>query len=180
MMTSTMKHLLFAPPPSDPPSLRIGIGGDIPVYPLLAAALSVGSGFALQSMTGIQGSVLQQCDTFRYGAAVLLVGIGIVLKKQCDVALQRAGTTALFKPVSSVADTGPYAVCRNPMYWCILFLILAIGLASNTLWVAIGSNIVFFFYLDWIVVPAEESFLQQELGDSYKQYCSSVKRWFPK
>jgi len=177
-MTSSLKNLLWAPSPSDPPHLRVGIGGDIPVLPPLASALFVGNGFAMQTLTGIQGSV-PFSSTVRYVIAAALIVCGVVLKKKCDAALKEAGTKASFAPVPSVADTGPYAFCRNPMCWALMVLVLAIGIVADTAWVAIGSNVLLWLYLHWIVVPAEETFLQQELGDSYKKYSASTKRWGP-
>lgn len=177
-MPNIIKTLLWAPPPSDPPHLRVGIGGDIPIFPPLFAALSVGAGFALRALTGIQGSIPASA-TVRYALALVIVILGVPLKKGCDKALKEAGTKAHFVPVPTVADTGPYSYCRNPMYWALMMLVAVIGIAADTTWIVVGSNVVVWLYLNIVVVPAEESFLQQELGDAYKQYCASVKRWRP-
>ena len=101
-------------------------------------------------------------------------------KQQCDIALDKAGTKGTFQPVSSVANTGPYERCRNPMYWAILTVPgAAIGIATtDTLWwVMVGSTVTMWLYLDKVVVPTEEAFLQDQIGEAYKQYCTVVKRW---
>lgn len=108
---------------------------------------------------------------------VLLATFAAHVKQRCDVALDKAGTKATFQPVSSVANTGPYERCRNPMYWAILAAPAAIGLATDTLWVVVGSVVTMWLYLDKVVVPAEEAFLQKQIGDAYKKYCMEAKRW---
>ena len=173
-----------APPPSDPPRLRVGWGGDIPVSPLLAmAGVSLG-GFAMPHVTGISGGVLQRLlpNTMYHIPARLLPSsavafLGARTKKECRVALEKAGTGAGFQPVSTIADTGPYAKGRNPMYWALLAVPAMMGLAADNAWVSVGANLVLWLYLHLVVVPAEEKFLQEQLGDDFKKYCATVKRW---
>ena len=76
-----------------------------------------------------------------------------------------------------MANTGPYALCRNPMYLATFTISAALGVAVDTLWLVLGSNVALFLYLDKVVVPAEEKFLEKQLGDSYRMYCKEVKRW---
>lgn len=186
IIKSTAKMLpnaLSAPPPSNPPRLRVGLGGDIPVAPILAMILLVVAGFGLSYFTALQGSVIHKifpndyCIPVRAVCTALVAKIGTKLKTGSDEALAKAGTQAAFEPVPSIADSGPYATCRNPMYWALICLPASVGLACDNAWVWIGSTLLLWLYLERIVVPAEETFLQNELGDSYKKYCASVKRW---
>jgi protein-S-isoprenylcysteine O-methyltransferase Ste14 len=175
---------LSAPPMSEPPRLRVGFGGDIPVFPPLALVLCMASGFGAWAATGTRGSILLRDimpDRYNTGirviVPVLLAMFGAHVKQQCVIALDKAGTKSDFQPVSSVANTGPYKRCRNPMYWAVLTIPYAIGFATDTMWVMVGSSVTMWLYLDKVVVPAEEAFLQKQIGDAYKKYCTEAKRW---
>jgi protein-S-isoprenylcysteine O-methyltransferase Ste14 len=143
----------------------------------------VAGGFSISAGTGMRGSIFlnicpeKYCIPLRVASTLTVAKFAAGLKKSCDAALKRAGTKASFEPVPSVADTGPYAICRNPMYWAILSLPAAVGLATDNAWVVFGSNFLLWLYLHFVVVPAEEKFLLTQLGDPYKKYCASVKRW---
>lgn len=72
--------------------------------------------------------------------------------------------------------SGPFRFSRNPMY--IGKLIWVVGLA-----VMLGSLIVFLFpvlffvFANFVIVPREESRLEQMLGEQYIQYKQRVRRW---
>lgn len=182
---------LKAKPPLPSPSgesgpasrLRVGFGGDIPVSPPLFCLVCIGGGLAAPRLTGIDGDLFRSVVPARYylpvriGAALMTLRAAR-LKRESKEALEDAGTKADFQPVPSVADTGPYRHCRHPMYVALFAVPALVGFASDNFWVAIGSNLVLWFYLDFVVVPAEEKFLMKELGDSYKKYCDSIKRWY--
>ena len=172
-----------APPPSDPPRLRVGLGGDIPVAPPLFMVVTVLGGFGVSAVTGMPGALLRSIVPEQYYIPARAVGTLVVarggaqLKRNCDEALAKVGTEAAFQSVQAVADTGPYAKCRNPMYMAILALPGIIGFAFDNAWVLFGSNAVLWLYLHLVVVPAEEKFLHKQLGVAYKEYVASVKRW---
>jgi protein-S-isoprenylcysteine O-methyltransferase Ste14 len=172
-----------APPPSDPPRLRVGLGGDIPFAPPLFMAVSVLGGFLVSAVTGLPGAVLESIVPANYYIPARAVGTlavahgGAQLKRNCNEALAKAGTEAAFQSVQTVADTGPYSKCRNPMYVAIMALPGMIGLAFDNAWVLFGSNALLWLYLHFVVVPAEETFLHKQLGEPYKKYTASVKRW---
>ena len=113
----------------------------------------------------------------RVFAAAVVAWLGLDVKRQCDAALAKAGTTPGFGPVFCIANTGPYAHCRNPLYLASLALPAALGLLADTAWVAIGSNLGLWLYFDCILVPAEERFLSRHLEGEYTRYCCNVKRW---
>ena len=79
--------------------------------------------------------------------------------------------------VSAVANTGPFRATRNPLYVATLAIPASLGLLANTAWVAVGSNAVLWLYLHFAVVPAEERFLKEQLGEPYEKYCATAKRW---
>jgi len=78
----------------------------------------------------------------------------------------------------TVVDTGPYALCRNPLYVGTLLI------AVSQLWIVRSlSFLIAILVLIWVyvagVVPAEERYLTETLGDEYLDYCRRTPRWFP-
>jgi len=170
------------------------MGGDIPVAPLLAMPLLVLGGFCAPYATGVPGTMFRSqmfvspsgaaatyfyyvLPAVRIGSALLVAHTCARLKRDCDVAMHKVNVSPAFEPVPAVVDTGPYANCRNPMYVALLGLPGAVGLACDNAWVAIGSSVVLWLYLHLMVVPVEENYLLEQLGEAYAKYCASVKRW---
>lgn len=165
-------------PQGAPKQLRVGRGGEVPVFPPLAMVLLSGASCAAWALTG---------HRLRFFPAALplaarLVLAGAVLlasgrtKTACDAALIRAGTEANFAPVPRVARTGPYSVCRNAMYLALAAMPVAASLCLDTAWLLVAA-VATYAYTDLVVVPAEEAFLRGQLGEDYKRYLSEVPRW---
>lgn len=78
---------------------------------------------------------------------------------------------------SSLVTNGVFSVSRNPMYFAMLLLLLALGLvlcnAFNTLVAA-----VFVGYMNRFQVIPEERMLQEKFGKIYKDYMCRTRRWF--
>jgi protein-S-isoprenylcysteine O-methyltransferase Ste14 len=87
--------------------------------------------------------------------------------------------TALFNIASTPADKpvteGAYKISRHPMYVSGFFMYVGVGISC-------ASWIVLLLALIWIVfwriaVPAEEKFLIEKYGGSYRDYLSRTPRW---
>jgi protein-S-isoprenylcysteine O-methyltransferase Ste14 len=78
-------------------------------------------------------------------------------------------------PIGEPVTKGVYRISRHPIYLSGFLLYTSIGLACASwvfllfafLWIAIWS----------IVVPAEERFLLEMYGDSYREYMNKTPRW---
>jgi len=179
-LSERSRTALAAPPlvPGAPKQLRVGLGGEIPVFPPLATLLLTGASCAAWMLTGLRlrfvPAVLPTAARVG-GAALIMLGAGRT-KAACDAALVRAGTEANFAPVPTVARTGPYAVCRNAMYVALAAVPAAAAVAIDSAWLlaAAAATLV---YTDAVVVPAEEAFLSVQLGQDYKKYLTEVPRW---
>ncbi len=77
-----------------------------------------------------------------------------------------------------VVRTGPYAVCRNPLYWGTFLMVAAFPLLLNSPILAASMLPVILLYL-WGVVPVEEAVMASRHGADYATYCQSVSRWWP-
>ena len=83
------------------------------------------------------------------------------------------------RKAKGVVELGPYSVCRNPLYWGTLFVLISAVLFIKSAIFGAGLVIPILIYM-WGVVPAEEAYLTEKLGDEYVGYCSRVPRWWPK
>ena len=111
------------------------------------------------------------------GAAVLLVGIVILLWCVRDFYVMGKGTLAPWDPPRSLVVRGLYRFSRNPMYVGVLTILTgwAIGFASRSLaGYALFMTIVFHLR----VVFFEEPYLARTHGTAWTQYRASVPRWF--
>lgn len=79
----------------------------------------------------------------------------------------------------AVVDTGPYAMCRNPLYVGTMLLIACEAAFLKSGWFLMCFLLVAALYV-WGVVPAEERWLTARLGDDYVDYCRRVPRWRPR
>lgn len=112
--------------------------------------------------------------------AKILVGVSVVvaLVSLVQFFLQKT-TVDPRKPDKTVAlvTKGTYKFSRNPMYFALLVMLLALGLvlgnAFNTL-VAAG----FVGYMNRFQIVPEERMLLDKFGKEYKEYLIRTRRWF--
>ena len=71
---------------------------------------------------------------------------------------------------------GPYKLTRNPMYLGFTVLYLGITFIANAFWPLLFlPEAIALTYL--FAIRREEAYLTREFGDSYREYCSKVRRW---
>jgi hypothetical protein len=76
----------------------------------------------------------------------------------------------------SVVTCGPYHWSRNPIYVSFVLLLLGVALWANSVW--IGAMLVpFVVVLRYGVIAREEAYLDRRLGEPYRRYKVSVRRW---
>ena len=89
--------------------------------------------------------------------------------------ISRTRTTRLGPLITS----GPFALCRNPLYVGNLLLWAGFTLWSGLLWmlpVALGVFILYYrSIIDW-----EEALLRDRFGDAYSRYVAETPRWWPR
>ncbi len=77
---------------------------------------------------------------------------------------------------SSVVNTGVFAYTRNPMYFALLLLIIALGLWWQHLSVIPCAGL-FVSYMNRYQIKPEEHVLERLFGDEYLKYKNRVRRW---
>jgi protein-S-isoprenylcysteine O-methyltransferase Ste14 len=78
----------------------------------------------------------------------------------------------------ALAQSGPYAYTRNPLYFGSFFMALGIILAGQGYWLLLPFGIFYgAFYLP--VMRAEEQDLYKAYGDQFLEYSRQVSLFFP-
>jgi protein-S-isoprenylcysteine O-methyltransferase Ste14 len=116
---------------------------------------------------------------FRFvGAALLTVGVVVLLDSFLRFALQGIGTPAPVFPTRHLVVSGLYRYVRNPMYVAVEITILGQGLIFGNLWLlAYGGLVFLLFHL--FVLFYEEPTLKATYGSEYESFCAQVPRWIP-
>jgi protein-S-isoprenylcysteine O-methyltransferase Ste14 len=110
------------------------------------------------------------------GLAVLAAGTMGLLWCVRDFYVQGKGTLAPWSPTQNLVVVGLYRYSRNPMYLCVLLVLLgwAAAFASRGL-LAYAALIAVAFHLR--VVYGEEPWLAQKHGSAWHAYVNQVPRW---
>jgi protein-S-isoprenylcysteine O-methyltransferase Ste14 len=79
----------------------------------------------------------------------------------------------------TLISSGPYAMCRNPLYLGTCLMALAIALYMESVTFAGGLAVTSLFYLG-VTVREEERRLRERFGETYVRYCEEVPRFLPR
>ena len=108
----------------------------------------------------------------------LVLGLGAAIAGWGLVTFWLARTTTVPGETSSQMVTwGPYQLTRNPMYVGLTVAYLGEALLLRHFWPLVLLPLVI-AYVNWIVIPLEESKLHEAFGNQYDQYRARVGRWF--
>jgi len=77
---------------------------------------------------------------------------------------------------STILDTGPFAVSRNPLYLGLIALDVALALLWPSFW-ALVLTPVGVAALWWGAIAPEERYLSAKFGAEYDAYRARVRRW---
>ena len=81
--------------------------------------------------------------------------------------------------VKKLTCTGPYRICRNPLYVANVLIVTGLLVVSEVLWV-IPAFLVYACVRYNSIVKREEGALVIQFGEDFKEYCLQVPRWRPK
>ena len=106
--------------------------------------------------------------------AAVAVGIGIWGRRT----LAAAGTNINpARPTTAIVTSGPYRFSRNPLYLGLTLLYLGFTLVADTWW-GVVVLVPLLIIMHRGVVLREERYLDAKFGETYRQYCSRVRRYF--
>jgi protein-S-isoprenylcysteine O-methyltransferase Ste14 len=89
------------------------------------------------------------------------------------------GTPLITSAPQKIMNRNIYSYVRHPMMWALMFVVLGqvlmYGHIILLVWLIALSRI-----LHLIVINYEEPQLERRFGESWKEYCQEVPRWFPR
>jgi protein-S-isoprenylcysteine O-methyltransferase Ste14 len=107
----------------------------------------------------------------------LVFAVALVLFGWAIATMTRAGTNIPSKlPTTTIVDTGPFGLTRNPIYLGMMLGLIGLATAFNSLWLLL-LLVPFALLIRYAVVAREEAYLERKFGDVYRSYCSRVRRW---
>ena len=125
------------------------------------------------------GPQLPFADVPRYATVAVLVGAGVAFDILGLLAFRGSGTTVNpLKPerASALVTGGVYRVTRNPMYFGMGLLLLALAVYFAAL-LPFGGPVLFVLYITRFQIQPEERVLQSLFGMAYSAYAARVRRW---
>ena len=81
--------------------------------------------------------------------------------------------------VKKLTDTGPYRICRNPLYVANIFIVTGLLVISEVLWI-IPAFLVYAWVRYNSIIRREEGALILQFGEEYEEYSRRVPRWRPR
>ena len=116
----------------------------------------------------------------RVAAALLAGAAWLALDIAAIAHFGRAGTTIWpnwsKNPTAALVTSGPYRLSRNPQYLGIASFYLAFAFALGVMW-ALALLPPVLAFVDRIVIPREERYLERRFGEAYRDYAARVRRW---
>ena len=107
----------------------------------------------------------------------VLLGIGAVIAGWGLVTFRAARTTTVpGKTSACVVSWGPYRFSRNPMYVGLIVAYLGEATILRQVWPVLLLPLIV-GYLNWVVIPVEESKLKEVFPEEYDRYRARVGRW---
>ena len=104
--------------------------------------------------------------------ATVLVGIGTLGRMWCSMYI--AG-----RKKAQLVTTGPYGMCRNPLYFFSLLGAVGLGCATGTFTIPAVIAVAFALYYPG-TIKGEEAELAKRHGEPFQQYLKTVPAFFPK
>ena len=146
---------------------------------LLAPAVVAGVvPFALVGWT-VQQPLLGLPGERLVGVVALCVGLTCLVDCFARFALEGRGTPGPIEQTEVLVASGLYRFVRNPMYVCVLTIVLGQALLFGQSWlVPYAGLLLVVFHL--FVLLYEEPTLRRRFGESYENYCLHVRRWWPR
>jgi len=109
--------------------------------------------------------------TVLFMSGLVLIGIATVGRLWCSLYISGYKDNELI-------TVGPYSVSRNPLYFFSFLGFVGVGLATETITLAVVLT-VFFAIVYPFVIRGEERVLRTKFGAKFDDYCARVPRFIP-
>ena len=110
------------------------------------------------------------------GAALIVVGLVLLLTCIVGFAREGGGTLAPYDPPAALVIRGPYRYTRNPMYVGVLAILAGLAVANWSVALSLYAVGVATAFATFVLLY-EEPWLERRFGDDYRRYKAAVPRW---
>jgi protein-S-isoprenylcysteine O-methyltransferase Ste14 len=108
---------------------------------------------------------------------VMIYAVGVILSLAGE--LVRVWAAGTIHKDDTIADAGPYALVRNPLYFGSFLIAIGVAFMSGIGPIGWGVIIVLFLVFHLAAIFYEERFLKEKFGAPYEQYLNRVPRLIP-
>lgn len=109
------------------------------------------------------------------GGFVVLCGIAL-LAAAAGLFKAKGTTVNPTKEPNKLVTNGIYGVSRNPMYLGMLMILSGFPFIVESM-IGLIFPVIFFLFMDRVVIPKEENVVEGVFGESYRAYKSHTRRW---
>ena len=111
------------------------------------------------------------------GLAIFLFG---VMSRGITIGLEYIVRGGLYRQIyaDKLVTSGIYSICRNPMYFGNILILLGVGIFANSA-LFVFLTIPIFMFLYAAIILAEQSFLENKFGEEYNLYKKNVNAIIP-
>ncbi len=110
------------------------------------------------------------------GYVMASVGLALVFWAWLHFLLNKTTPIPTGEP-SALVTGGPYRFSRNPMYLGVLMMLASAVLFTGSLFYLL-SPLGFFWIVDRLFIPYEESKLGQLFGTDFSRFMTLTRRWW--
>lgn len=110
-------------------------------------------------------------------AGLVAIVLGAILIASAAFMFRSAGTAMPpWETASAVVMRGPYRFTRNPMYLGMALIHAGVGLGLTSVWILL-MLVPVLWWINTRVIAREERYMAEKFGQSYQDYCQTVRRW---
>lgn len=118
-----------------------------------------------------------------YGDGTTLVEESLFLLGMCLVAVGIVGRAWSLAYIAGnknarLVTSGPYSLCRHPLYFSNLLGALGLGFTTETVTIPLIITCAFALYYTFLITKEEDK-LKKRFGSAYADYRMKVRRFFP-
>ncbi|MDA8870851.1 isoprenylcysteine carboxylmethyltransferase family protein, partial [Rhizobiaceae bacterium] len=108
---------------------------------------------------------------------IAVISLAIALDVWAALTFRRHAANIMpHRAASTLIESGPFALSRNPIYLANVMLTLGVGLALDSRWFLLGAAALI-LVLQRFAIMREEAHMATLFGQAWQEYTLRVRRW---